>query len=272
MAAFGQFAFTGSQRPIAVKGPPEPQHGKDSAPATAWTVPPAGTGQGFSDPQPVDPTMAARGVQRDPSHAYGHHGTPATAAALAPVNGAGAYGSDVHTRTVMQARSAAAHGDRRTVRAQTHAYNPQPQGETGDGQSVDKADGHGGTQISGHAIVKSRPGGAFSDGPAGQFAPTGFRLGVSRRWAARSYTSPALGAMYSGHALRGVLPQIVAKPVNQPALIGVRDSGIGSNARFLPRSFTLPQIWQTPRSEGDLLMSAASAPAPGPVIDTGYMG
>jgi hypothetical protein len=141
----------------------------------------------------------------------------------------------------------------------------------GDGQAVDKADGHGGTLISGKAIVKGQPGGMFSDGPAGEFAPTGFRFGVSRRWASRDYTSPALGAMYSKNSLRGVLPQVVAVPYNQPALTGVTDSGIGSNARFLGRTFTLPQLWQAPRSESDVLTAAQAQPPTSPVIDTGMM-
>lgn len=268
--AFSTFAWTGQGRPMAPKPPPAPQHAHDTAPETAWTVPPAGTGQGFSDPQPVDPLMNARGISRDLSIAYGHNGTALTARALAPVGGANA--TETHNRYTGQARAAAAHGDRRLIRAQTHAYNPGAQGQMGDGQSVDWAEGHGGVGIPAMALVKSRVGGAFSDGAAGEIAPTGFRLGNSRRWAARSYTSPALGAMYSRNSLRGVLPQVVASPVNQPGLIGPLESGIASNARFLAKFAVTPKIWQSPRTASDIAIAAqAGQSGYAPMLGTGMM-
>lgn len=268
--AFNKFAWTGQNQPMAPKPAVDPQHSQNTAPDTAWTTPPAGTGQGYPDAQPVDALMLAPGIQRDPSWAYGHVGTNATRAALAPVNGA--YDTFTHARNVAQARSARAHSDTRTVRAQTHAYNPQPQGELGDRQGVDRAEGHQATAISGKAIVKSQPGGQFSDGPEGEFAPTGFRRGVSRRWASRAYSSPALGAMYSKNSLRGILPQIVAKPYNQRALAGPTESGIPSNGRFLSPRFVTPSMYTVPQSESDLAyLNPSVQSAVQPVIGTGVM-
>ena len=195
--------------------------------------------------------------------------------ALAPV--IGAYATAERVKMVAQRNAAIAHGDRRTTTLQTHAYNPAPQREMGEGQSVDIASGHAGPQYPVHAIVHDRPGGQFLDGSgSGEMGPTGFRLGVSRRWASRSYTSPALGAMYSRNSLRGVLPQIVATPHNQPALAGVMESGIASNARALLGNFTWPAIFNTPPSVSDQLTAAyqPNVAAPGqydPVMGSGMM-
>jgi hypothetical protein len=273
--AFGAFAWTGQAQPMAPKPPLDPQHAQSTAPDTAWTTPPARTGQGGSAPQPVQTLMGARGIARNPSWAFGHRGTAATAQALAPV--IGAYASDSRVRMVAQRNAAIAHGDRRTATLQTHAYNPSPQREYGEGQSVDIASGHDGPQYPVHAIVHDRPGGQFLDGSGGgEMGPTGFRLGVSRRWAGRSYTSPALGAMYSRNTLRGVLPQIVATPHNQPALAGVMESGIASNARALLGNFTWPAIFNSPPSVSDQLTAAyqPNVPVAGgydPVMGSGMM-
>jgi hypothetical protein len=268
--AFDSFSWTGTGQPMAPKPAPVARHGADRGPVSAWTTPPAGTGQGFSDPQPVDIGMQARGLQRDLSWGWGHQGTDTTAAALAPANGH--LSTPEHARDVAQARSSAAHGDRRTMRYVDHQYNPQPQEGAGYAQGVDRADGRPGPTVSANAALHDRPGGQFSSGASGQFGPTGFRLGVSRRWASRDYSSPALGAMYSKNSLRGILPQIVATPHNQPALAGPMESGIGSNARFLSPRFTLPALFTVPRSASDVLMAAAPAPPVfSPVLSTGMM-
>jgi hypothetical protein len=268
--AFNSFNWTGQGQPMAAKPPPVTRHGADKGPTSAWTVPPAGTGAGYPDPQGVDIGMQARGLQRDLSWHYGHRGTDTTALALAPANGA--FTTWEHARNVAQQRSGSAHGDRRTMRFVDHQYNPQPQEGEGYTQGVDKADGKTGPTMSANAALHDRPGGQFSTGASGQFGPTGFRLGVSRRWAGRGYSSPALGAMYSKNSLRGILPQIVATPHNQPALAGPMESGIGSNARFLQPRFTMPALFTVPRSASDVLMAAAPPPPVfSPVLSTGMM-
>jgi hypothetical protein len=268
--AFDTFAWTGVGQPMAPKPPPVSRHGTDRGPTSAWTTPPAGTGQGYADPQEVEIGMQARGLQRDLAWPYGHQATDVVRRAQAPANGA--WNTWEHSRNVAQQSSAAAHGDTRTMRLADHQYNPQPQNEAGEAQGVDRATGLPGPTMSAQAALHDRPGGQFSTGAQGQFGPTGFRIGVVRRWAARQYSSPALGAMYSKNSLRGILPQIVATPHNQPALAGPMESGIGSNARFLSPRFALPALFSVPRSQSDVLM-AAQAPNPAftPVLGTGMM-
>lgn len=268
--AYGAYTYTGQGRPMAAKPALSPVHNADTGPVTAWTPPPAGTGQGFSDPQPVTPDMTARGIQRQPAWSYGHRGTPRTAQSMAPANGAldGQYG----VRDVMQARAAYAHGDLATALLQTHQHNYSPQVEAGEGQGVDIASGLPGPTQSAQSVLHGSPGGQFSNGATGDFGPKGFRIGRVRRWAHRAYASPALGAMYSRNSLRGILPQTVATPYNQRALAGPMESGIESNSRFLGRQFTLPSMFTQPRSASDLAM-AAQVPqgAQQPIIGTGVM-
>lgn len=268
---FNLFAFTGTNQPVAPKPPVAAAHGVLPADRTAWTPPPEGTGQGYSEPQPVDPVMAARGIDRQPAYAYGHQGTSITAAAQAPVMSR--HATRETSRNLMQMMSSAAHGDMRTALLQTHQYNPPAPTEEGEGQGVDRASGLPGPRYSVRGIVHSKSGGIFSDGDStGQVGPVGFREGIVRRWAYRRYTSPALGAMHSRNPLRGVLPNTISTPHNQPGLPGPRNSGIPSNQRFLPPAFTLPQIWQQPRSASDLLMAQQGAQAPGyPVLDVGMI-
>ena len=76
--------------------------------------------------------------------------------------------------------------------------------------------------------------------------------------------------------LRGVLPQIVAVPHNQPPLAGVMESGIASNTRALLGSFTWPAIFNSPPSVSDQLTAAyqPNVVAPGaydPVMGSGMM-
>lgn len=268
--AFNRFAWSGQAQPMAPKPEPADRHGAQDGPTSAWTVPSAGTGQGYADPQPVVPGMQARGLQRDIGYAYGHEGTEVTRAAQAP--SIGRYVTPEHARDTLQARAAAAHGDIRTTNLYTHQYNAIPQDTAGESQGVDAAAGLAGPTMTAQAALHDRPGGQFSSGADGQFGPKGFRIGMVRRWAHRQYSTPLLGAMYSKNSLRGILPQTVATPYNQPALAGVRESGISSNGRFLPVPFTLPQMFTVPRSESDVLMALQG---PGvsytPVIDTGMM-
>ena len=267
---FNLFAFTGTNQPVAPKPPVDAAHAVLPAAPTAWTPPPEGTGQGYSDPQPVDPQMAARGINRQPAYAYGHQGTAVTAAAQAPVMSR--HATRESARNLGQMMAAAAHGDLRTALLQTHQYNPPAPEEAGEGQGVDRATGLAGPKFGVRGIIHSKAGGIFSDGDTGQVGPVGFREGIVRRWAYRRYTSPALGAMHSAEPLRGVLPNWVATPHNQPGLPGPRNSGIPSNQRFLAPSFTLPQLWTQPRSESDVLMSQQGAQAPGsPVLDVGMI-
>lgn len=268
--AFNRFAWTGQAQPMAPKPDPAQRHGAQEGPTSAWTVPPAGTGQGYEEPQPVEPGMSARGIQRDTGYVWGHYGTGTTRRAFAPV--LGHWATREYARDVLQEHSAAAHGDIRTTNLYTHQYNANPQDTAGESQAVDRAAGHAGPEMNAQSALHDRPGGQFSSGAQGSFGPKGFRVGVSRRWAFREYATPLIGAMYSKNSLRGILPQTVARPYNQPALAGVRESGIGSNERFLAPSFTLPQMFTVPRSESDVLMAAQG---PGvsytPVIDTGMM-
>ena len=268
--AYGAYTYTGQSQPMAPKPALSPVHNADTGPETAWTPPPAGTGQGFSDPQPVNPGMTARGIARQPAFAYGHKGTARTRQSMAPANGAldGQYGA----RDVMQARAAYAHGDLATALLQTHQYNFSPQVEAGEGQGVDIASGLPGPTLDAQAVLHGSPGGQFSDGASGQFGPKGFRIGRVRRWAHRAYASPALGAMYSKNSLRGILPQTVATPYNQRALAGPMESGIESNNRFLGQQFTMPSLFTIPRSQSDLLMAGQAPQTPAqPIIGTGVM-
>ena len=268
--AYGAYTYTGQSQPMAAKPPLSAVHNADTGPVTAWTPPAAGTGQGFSSPQAVDPQMTARGIQRQPAWFYGHKGTARTARSMAPANGAldGQYGA----RDVMQSRAAYAHGDLATALLQTHQYNYSPQTEAGEGQAVDRATGLAGPTQDAQSVLHGTPGGQFSDGASGQFGPKGFRIGVVRRWAHRAYSSPLLGAMYSRNSLRGVLPQTVATPYNQRALAGPMESGIPSNTRFLGSQFTLPSLYTAPVSQSDLLMAGQAVQAAGqPIIGVGVM-
>lgn len=267
---FNLFAFTGTNQPVQPKPPLEAAHGVLPAEPTAWTPPPEGTGQGYSDPQPVDPLMAARGINRQPAYAYGHRGTEITAAAQAA--SMSRHATRESSRSLNQIMAGAAHGDLRTALLQTHQYNPAAPLEEGEGQGVDRASGLPGPTMSARAVIHTKAGGIFSDGQDTQLGPVGFREGIVRRWAFRRYTSPALGAMHSREPARGVLPNTVATPHNQPGLPGPRNSGIPSNQRFLAPAFTLPQLWTQPRSESDVLMAQqGSQAAVTPVLGVGMI-
>lgn len=252
MGISGTFAsMTSQKQPMAAKPAPAARHGEMQQPDDNWSAPPAGTGGGYGDPAPVDPSMTGRGIRLDIGHEAGHQATAVVRNARRPYIRQGAA----------QDAAAAAHGDVLTGYYQGHQYDPQPMQFAGSAYSVSRQNTDAIPSFSARTIWHSRPGGQFSDGPGGgDVAPTGFPLGDAGRWAGARYSSPALGAMYSSNALRGVLPQMVATPYNQPALsgpAGTKASGIASNARFLGRSFTTPQLFRSPTSESDAIIAAA---------------
>lgn len=251
--------WTGQSQPMAAKPQPNDRHGVKTMPDNAWSTPPAGTGQGAPFAAPTDPSMSARGIRRDLAWTYGHSGTARTRPAFTPHIGL----SGSHARNAAQASSAAAHSDIASGRIAAHTYAPQPQGTMGETHSMDIGDGHPGPTTLVRSIVHGHTGGSFSDGAGGEVGPVGFRLGEARRWVLAPYKSPAIGAMYSKNSLRGILPQTISTPHNQPGLPGVTDSGIPSNARFLARPFTMPRIFKTPTPESQVWASQQQP-------DTGY--
>lgn len=255
MAISGTFAaMTAVKQPMAAKPAPAGRHGDMTQPRDNWSPAPDSTGGGYGDPAPVDPQMIGRGIRLDVGHEAGHGASTAVRTARRPYTHQGAA----------QEASAAAHGDVMTGYWQGHQYDPQPQQFAGSAYTVARQNDMAIPSFSARTIWHSRPGGQFSDGPAGgPVAPTGFPLGDPGRWAGARYSSPALGAMYSSNALRGVLPQMVATPYNQPGLVGpagTKASGIPSNARYLGIPFTRPALFRSPQSESDRII-AATPPA-----------
>jgi len=271
MAISGTFsAMTAQQQPMAAKPAPAPAHGDQSPDATDWSPGPAGTGGGYPDPAGgADALMTARGIRLDIGHEAGHQGTTATRYARRPWSGPRA-------QDAAQEASAAAHSDPMAGYYQGHQYDPRPEQTAGAAYTVTGQNTNAIPTFGARTVIHGRPGGQFSDttgGAGGEFGPTGFPIGEQGRWATAHYSSPALGAMYSSNALRGVLPRTVATPVNQPGLVGpagTRSSGIPSNARFLGVPFTTPALFRAPASESDQMIAAAApAAAYGPVLGVG---
>lgn len=267
MAISGTFAaMTAQRQPMAAKPAPAQRHGQMQQPDNNWSAPPAGTGAGYPDPQAVDPQMTGRGIRLDVGHERGHEGTASTRYARRPYAGAG-------SQLAAQTASAAAHGDPMAGYYQGHQYDPMPQQTAGARYDVMPSNVRAIPSFSAHTVIHGRPGGQFSAGSGGDFAPTGFPTGEAGRFAIARYSSPTLGAMYSKNSLRGVLPQTVATPYNQPALsgpAGTKASGIPSNARFLLKGFTTPALFRSPASESDqIIASTPPADAIGPVMGVG---
>lgn len=267
MAISGSFmAGAATLQPMAQQPPPNNRHGQKTQPDNSWSAPPASTGMGYPDAQPVDPQMQARGIVLDLGHQWGHEGTRVTRNSRRPWTVGRSLGglrpdAQYVEQGAAQEASAAAHGDRASAYLQGHQYSPWGHPFSGETYGVDRAEGQQAPAISGRVIAKTN-GHGFPEGPVdAMYAPTGFRIGVSRRWAQARYSSPTLGAMYSRNTLRGVLGQKISVPVNQPALSGVRDSGIASNARFLAPFTTVPKLFRSPPSQSDQAM-AANAPDP----------
>lgn len=257
MGISGTFAaMTAQKQPMAAKPAPVARHGEMQQPDNDWSPAPDSTGGGYGEPDPVTPGMTGRGIRLDVGHEAGHQGSAAVRNARRPYTHQGAA----------QDASAAAHGDVMTGYWQGHQYDPQPQQFAGSAYTVARQNDMAIPSFSARTIWHSRPGGQFSDGAGGgDVAPTGFPIGDPGRWASARYSSPALGAMYSTNALRGVLPQMIATPYNQPALVGpagTKSSGIPSNARYIAKPFTTPQIFRSPASESDRIIASA------PPVDT----
>lgn len=266
MGISGTFAaMTAAVQPMAAKPAPADRHGQMTQPDNNWSPAPDSTGGGYGDPQPVDPQMTGRGIRLDIGHEAGHQGTAAVRNARRPYVGQGAA----------QDASAAAHADPLGGYFQGHQYDPMPQQFAGSAYEVLPQNVRAIPSFSARTIWHSRPGGQFSDGtPGGDVAPTGFPTGDPGRWAVARYTSPTLGAMYSKNTLRGVLPQTVATPYNQPALTGpagTKASGIPSNARYLGKYVTTPRLFRSPTSESDSIIAGAApiSTAANPVMGVG---
>jgi hypothetical protein len=278
MGISGTFsAMAATRQPMAAKPAPAGRHGQMTQPDNNWSAPPAVTGGGYSDPQPVEPQMTGRGLVMDLGHQWGHGATHAVRNARRPfTSGAGLRGrADAYAieKGAAQDAAAAAHADSTSGYYQGHMYDPQPVQFAGSAYTVTPNNVRAIPSFSARTVIHGRPGGQHVDGTGGEFAPTGFPTGEGGRWAVAHYSSPALGAMYSRNSLRGVLPQKVSVPVNTPALVGNagQNSGIGSNARFLPVAFTRPQLFRSPPSQSDAMIAAAAPVSEvGPVMGVGF--
>lgn len=255
MAISGTFAaMTGTSQPMAAKPGPNNRHGEMTQPDNAWSAPAATTGGGYPEPAAEDVQMTGRGIRLDIGHERGHGGTAATRNARRPYTGPKAQGA-------AQDASAAAHGDPMAGYFNGHQYDPQSQQFAGSRYEVQPSNVRAIPSFGARTVIHGRPGGQFSDGQGGEFAPTGFPTGEAGRFAIARYSSPTIGAMYSKNTLRGVLPQMISTPYNQPALVGAagtKTAGIASNARFLAVPFTTPQLFRSPASESDQIIAGAA--------------
>lgn len=283
MTISGSFTALAAQRqPMAAAPPPNVRHGQKSQPDNAWSTPPASAGGGAPWAAAEVPQMSARGIVLDMGHRWGHGGTIATRKARRPFTAARLLGRRIDApyveQSAAQETAANAHGDTSAGYFGGHQYDPMPQQFAGSSYEVLGNNVQAIPSTGARTIAKSRLGGGFVDGSGGDFAPTGFHIGIGgpgqRRWAQARYSSPTLGAMYSRNSLRGILPQTIAVPVNQPALTGGQagdnNSGIGSNARFLGKQFTLPQLFRSPPSESDQLMATSSPSTGGSTMGVGF--
>jgi hypothetical protein len=266
MAISGTFMSTRAvQQPMATKEKPNSRHGEKTQPDNAWSPPPDVTGGGAPWAEPVTPEMAARGINLDLGHRWGHAGTGVTSFSRRPflASQAGGREVDVQYRVQGAAQDAAAnaHADHTSAYYATHQYSPMPQDFAGETYTIDQGVVDIAPVQDARAIIHGRPGGQFLDGAKGEYRTTGARRSYERRWAQARYSSPTLGAMYSRNSLRGVLPQVVAVPVNLPARGGVYESGIPSNKRNLAVSFTTPKLFRSPPSESETII-ANTAPTP----------
>jgi hypothetical protein len=258
-------AMTAQSQPMAAKPAPANRHGQMTQPDDNWSAPAAQTGAGYPDPQPVDPQMTGRGIRYDVGHERGHGATASVRRARSPFV----------TQDGAQAASAVAHGDPMGGYWNGHQYDAPPQQFAGSRYEVLPQNVRAIPSFKARTIWHSRAGGQFSEGTGGgDVAPTGFPIGEAGRFAVARYSSPALGAMYSRNPLRGVLPQMISTPYNQPGLsgaAGTKASGIPSNARFLAKPFTTPALFRSPASESDGIIAAAPAtPDIGPVMGVGF--
>lgn len=278
MAISGNFSSQAATRqPMAAKPAPNSRHGQMTQPDDNWSAGTSGNGQGAPWAETVIPQMQGRGLMLDLGHRWGHRGSPTTAKARRPFVASRLLGKRVDAPWVetgaAQDAAASAHGDSTTGYYQTHAYAPMPADFAGQSQSVSGQNAFVAPGMGARSVIHGRLGGTFLDGEGGTFAPTGFNKGVPGRWAVAHYSSPTLGAMYSKNTLRGVLPQKISTPYDQPALIGDagQNSGIAPNRRFLLKSFTTPQLFRSPASMSDAMIAAAPPmPTTGPTMGVGF--
>lgn len=266
MAISGSFMSTRAvAQPMASKDDPNKRHGEKVQPDNSWSPPMEVTGGGAPWAEPVTPEMAAKGLVMDLGHRWGHGATPNTSFARRPFLASQATGrqTDIQYKVQGAAQDAAAcaHGDAMSAYYATHQYSPMPQDFAGESYSIDQGVVDTPPVQGVRAIIHGRPGGQHLDGDGGTYQTQGARRSYERRWAVARYSSPTLGAMYSKNSLRGVLPQVVATPVNLPGRGGVYESGIPSNKRDLPVPFTTPKLFRSPVSESETVM-ANQPPAP----------
>lgn len=227
---------------------------------------PSTMGNGFNTDYRGTPNMPPNGLPT------GYNGTVVINGGsgwIAPVNHAGVQATRdavaVHHHEGIeggrnyQTRVGRGHANTQTARIPGHEYTPIMADFLGQSTSEDMvAITPHGTALSGRLIAKSQNGGEFTEGPEGaEYGPVfGDKTGAGkqRRWVERTYSSPAIGAYYSSHRLRGVLPNTIATPYPQVGLIGGalnKNSGNPPNARDLPLSFNVPQLFRLPTSMAD---------------------
>lgn len=264
--------------PMPSNPPPAKRHGEMKRPDDNWSVPPASTGAGYMFAEEVVPQMNAQGIIDDFGHQWGHVGTEKTRNSRRARFVDKILGRETDAQAILQTRinraSAAGHGDKTAQYFPSQVYQPRGHPFLGERYAVDHGAGEAGDSvaISGRVIAKHRPGGGFMDGPIDAFyKSTGFRRGEDRRYAIAYYSSPTIGAMYSKNTLRGVMPQTIAVPTNQPASTPWNPSvsGIASQQRAPKKTFVTPQIFRSPPSESDTMV-AATSPDIGSVIGIGF--
>lgn len=262
------------------------------------------TGGGYPGASVVQPRMIAGGLMRDfsrysdapstmqngydggapglPNRAAGwiqpvdHAGTDTLrAAAAGDIPGHAGGLSDMATSALNQLLGNA-HRDIRTTRISSAFRAPAMSDFAGQGQGVDRAlvKGHG-TAFTGRMLAKNHSDGFLEGSRETEYQVTYPDKGssVDRRWAVLHYASPAIAGWTSGHALRGVLPNFVQTPYPQPGLVGGvgnKNSGIPANARHLPPSFSVPQIFRSPPSESALISIVNDGSVPSNTMGFGF--
>lgn len=264
-------------QPMPSNPPPAKRHGEMKRPDDNWSTPPASVGAGYMFAEKVEPQMTASGIMDDFGHQWGHEGTAKTRNARRARFVDKLLGRDTDAQTVIQTRaqnaSALGHGDKTSQYFPSQVYDPRSHAFAGESYVVDFGAGEAGDAValSGRVITKTN-GGEHMDGPRdAMYKAVGFRRGIDRRYAIARYSSPTIGAMYSKNTLRGVLPNTVAVPTNQPASTPWNPSvsGIASQQRYKLPAFTTPALFRTPPSESDTMIAARDS-AIGAVIGIGF--
>lgn len=240
-----------------------------SGQASSLPLGPAGLPNGYTGGSPASLHPAGRDI-----NAVNHAATAVTRRGMA------IDWSDTNTKGHcydQQGRMGAAHADMSTARIAGHEYSPIQGDFAGQRVHADIAPiiPHSGP-ISGRTIAKSQNGGEFVDGPKDDFVATFFDkagAGRSRRMMVPSYSSPAIGAYYSRHTLRGVLPNTIQTPYPQLGIAGGatnKNAGIPPNARNLPLSFTVPQLFRMPVNMSDNITVINDGTVPSASLGMGF--